>query len=265
MINLTMNFCTRCGLKDYLNADSWCDDCHAEMCGDSLNQEGLDYVQLRTSYFINDFVKQAWEQLRVVPRKFKYATRPFSLDALRTLRRYILFHHPGISMGEILQTKGVRGGKVKEWQLQVKETAAFQALINLGWPSPNVSTFGSARAFTDTMVAAWVPPLLVVLRASDAAGECNTTCTRSMSSGSMTEHGIAFSPGFDFAPSNVQIARRYLAIHVARLQAHRIQERNRQDQAQAVIPVPVGPTTTPPPVISLLSLGLLQRASRYLQ
>ena len=126
MINLTMNFCTRCGLKDYLNADSWCDDCHAEMCEDSLNQEGLDYVQLRTSYFINDFVKQAWEQLRVVPRKFKYATRPFSLDALRTLRRYILFHHPGISMGEILQTKGLEVARSRSGSCRSRRPPRFK-------------------------------------------------------------------------------------------------------------------------------------------
>ena len=266
LINLTMNFCTRCGLKDYLNADSWCDDCHGEMCEDALNQEDIDYVFLRTSSFINDFVSQAWEQLRVVPRKFKFETRPFSLDALRTLRRYILFHHSGISIADIVQTKGVRGGKVKEWRMQVTETAAFQAFINLGWPAPKGSTFGSARAFTDTMVAAWLPPLTVTLRATDPMGERNTKCTWTMSSGSITEHGVAFSPGFDFAPSNHQMAKRYLAIHVARVQQARIQER----QLAAQPPPPNGlvttsPGATPPPVIQLLSHGLLQRAATYLQ
>jgi hypothetical protein len=234
------------------------------MCEDSLNQDDLDYVQLRTSFFINDFVSQAWAQLRVIPRKFRYETRPFSLDALRTLRRYILFHHSGISIQEIVQTKGGRGGKVKEWQMQVKETAAFQAFINLGWPAPNGSTFGSARAFTDTMLAAWLPPLKVTLRATDPTGECNTKCTWSMSSGSITEHGVAFSPGFDFAPSNLRMAKRYLAIHVARVQQARILK---QQLAAPPPPPPpqnglvtTPPGATPPPVIGLIGLlshGLL--------
>ena len=147
--------------------------------------------------------------------------------------------------------------------MQVKETAAFQAFINMGWPAPNGSTFGSARAFTDTMVAAWLPPLTVTLRATDQMGERNTKCTWTMSSGSITEHGVAFSPGFDFAPSNLQMAKRYLGIHVARVQKARI-------LAQPPTPPPENglvappPGATPPPVIGLLSHGLLQRAATYL-
>ena len=253
-------------MEDYLNADNWCDDCHAEMCEDSLNQDDLEHVQLRTAWFLEDFTSQAWEQLRVVPRKFKFETRCFSLDALLTLRRYILFHHPGISIQDVVQTKGTRRGKVKEWRMQVKETAAFQMLINLGWPAPTASTFGSAKAFTDTLVAAWLPPLTVTLRSTDPTGERNTKCIWTMASGSITEHGVAFSPGFDFAPENVNMAKRYLAIHTARIQNARIQERNRQLAAQAVPPPQNGLVgTTPPAVIGLLSHGVLQRASTYLQ
>ena len=252
------DWCKRCGAKDELTPYGWCEGCFAEMAEDFLDPRELKYVQHQTSWYVTDLTRQAWKLLKPTSPRFNYVMRPFSRDSLETLRRYILFNHAEVSISEIGQTKGARGGRVKEWKMELKETAGFQAFLVMGWPAQDRTSFGTAKAITDGMVTAWVPPLSVVLRASDQHGELDTICTWTMSRGTMTEHGCSFSPGFDYAPTNLAIQRRYLSVHVARIQQWRLKERNRL-QLQVGGAVPIGGALP-----SLLSHGLFTRAARHL-
>lgn len=254
---LEEDYCTRCGSMEELNIDRQCYDCYAEMCEDSLNEFELEYVQHKTSGYIKDLTVQMWRQLKANPRRFKYTMAPFSVASLHTLRRYLLYHHEGITLEEVRQTKGQRGGAQKQWVLRVVDTASFQALVKLGFPKPNLIVHGSARAFTNTLMSAWVPPLIATLTSTDAQGEENTSCTWTMVGGTVTGHGFSFSAGFDYAPTHLALTKRYLAVHVARLQTWRA------ERARAIAVAPEDQEGGVE-MVELLSQALLLRIAPHL-
>jgi hypothetical protein len=187
-----------------------------------------------------------FNQLKTETRNFSFIMKPFPLDSLNTLRRYILWHYPGIALKEVHQTKGMRGGVKKEWKLVVDDTESFRALVAHGWPQADGHSYGSARAFTNTSMNAWVPPLTVNLTASDVRGERNTQCKWKMAAGRVTEHGFSFSPGFDHASGNLAMAKKYMAVHVAQLQTWRLQAMGGGNGAQVPTNGAQAPTPLPP-------------------
>ena len=257
------DYCDRCGRMEHLNDDKWCDTCYSEIVEDTFSEDELEYVHIKTDVYFEDLTEAMRAQLKPNPRQFKYMMAPFSLEAFKTLRRYILFYNSGIALPQILQRKGQRGGKVKEWVMQVEDTATFMKLVSIAWPEPGTVTYGTGQAYSTDAVAAWVPPLYAVLRASDQAGTRNTVCTWRMAGGRMTQAGFSFSQGFNYTAASANVSKRYLSLHTVRLQQARLAAiaKHQQTPPLGSLQLPSSDPPPPPP----LDHGLVVKAATTMQ
>ena len=216
--------CKRCwetGCDDFTGPH--CARCFAELVDDvELTCIALESITIdipAEQYFV-DLTCALFKKLKAKPVPFRFVFQPFTLDAMKSLRRYMLLQHD-VTLPLPKQTKGSRGGVSKEWVMRVDDTDSFEKIVGAEWPESSVSR-GTGRMFSWDSFTGWIPPLQFTVRATDQSGTRSSSCIITAASSRITEHGFNHSRRLS-DPAELT-AQRYLSRHVFLIQNHRVQE-----------------------------------------
>ena len=131
------------------------------------------------------FLEEPEGQARIV---LKFVLKPFSLDAMKQLRRYLLLQHD-VTLPLPKQAKGSRGGATVEWVMAVDDTDFFEKIVGAEWPQSSRVTRGTGRMFSWDSFTGWIPPLSFIVRTTDPTRDWHPKLLMHNLHGERADHG----------------------------------------------------------------------------
>ena len=105
--------CRRCWQPAMDFTRPHCNQCYAELVAD-VEQTMVEFeemtIEMPARLFVTDLTCAFFVRLKAKPTSFSFVMRPFTLEALKQLRRQLLLEHD-VTLSPPRQTKGNRGGR----------------------------------------------------------------------------------------------------------------------------------------------------------
>ena len=228
-------------------------------CWEELEEESMFNLSVPAIRYLDYVMKQLKLKLRAKTKMTRLPLGPFSLEALKQLRGYILDKYNYQDMAsevELVQTRGIRGGDGrKTWELRFSEPDVLDvvfgaALIDDEDLSSHMHIAGAGKLFGNAFTG-WVTACFR-LDASNRRGTKDTCLTFHAIAGSLSEHGFVWPLG------RKQPRRLHYQQHLAR-QVLRINQARMQSNAAIHAALSTGASNLVAP-FPMLAMPLLRRA-----
>jgi hypothetical protein len=208
--------------------------------------------------YLDYVLKQVNLKLKAKTKMVRLPLGPFSLEALKQLRAYILQNYDYLqdmsSEIELVQTKGIRGGAGPfEWELRFSEPEVVDVVFGPGLIenlNSHLHVAGAGKLFGNVFTG-WVTANFK-LSASNRRGTTDTSLTFNAIAGSLSEHGFVWPKG------RTQPRRIEYQHHLAR-QVLRINQARIKSNSAIQVALVAGATNMVPP-FDMLALPFLRRA-----
>ena len=152
--------CRRCWQPATDFTGPHCNQCYEELVAD-VEQTMLELqeltIEIPARLFVTDLTCALFTRLKAKPATFSFVMRPFTLEALKQLRRQLLLEHD-VTLSPPRQTKGSRGGERKQWEMTINDTDSFERIVGAEWPQESVVSCGTGRMFSRDSLNGWIPP-----------------------------------------------------------------------------------------------------------
>ena len=247
--------CSRCEGWRFVSCleDGICSLCLREVAHLSTIASDLpeDTMPISVKMYYDFMMFHFEKELKAKARRSTLVLAPFSVEAMHSLREYMLLRNPALYFPPPRQVKGARGGTRIVWQMVVEDEGHFaSAMLDPERDRMYKGTSGELRE-EDQAYVCWVPPLIFNLTMSRAGGRMLGKCLVSSGSARMTALGFSFAPRTPLA----LLARlqKFMSLAAFSIQQERADENaSRQATGDSSLPL-----------VSMLPHALLQMAIRH--
>jgi hypothetical protein len=176
--------------------------------------------------YLDYVLNQVKQKLKAKTKTTRVQLGPFSLEALKQLRGYILqrYDYQGMQNEiELVQTAGIRGGDGKKaWELRFSEPEVVDVVFGpalIDDHNSHLHVAGAGKLFGADVFTGWVEACFR-LKASNRRGTKDTSLVFMATAGSISEHGFVWPLGRKQAHRHSyqqHLARQVLRINQARM------------------------------------------------
>ena len=228
-------------------------------CWEEISDESVHCLSVPAVRYLDYVLNQVKLKLKPKTKQTRLSLGPFTLEALKQLRNYILekFDYMDMSEVELVQTQGQRGGAGKKgWELRFSEPEVLDvvfgpALIDDNDLNTHLHVSGAGKLFGTDVFTGWVTACFRLV-ASNRRGTKDTSLVFMATAGSISEHGFVWALG------RVQPRRRHYQQHLAR-QVLRINQARMASNVAIQAALVAGATNIAAP-FPMLPIPFLRRA-----